>query len=211
MRRSFTFLSCAAVLLATTVTIGCAGGSSKLSDPPSPNASAAVVITPSAALLMPGQTIDATQKSGGSFSPSAWNVNNVAGGSAATGTITASGLYTAPATSAPSSVQITLASPSTQSPTAQISFFKSSSFKPGTVTGTGNSLVALYTFSAPQGATVQVKFGTTTNYGLTTWAQPALPEGGEIGILVAGMQSHRHISHASDCASFHRRVRYGCR
>jgi arylsulfate sulfotransferase len=86
-------------------------------------------------------------------------------------------------------VQITLTSANTQSATAQISFFNSTNFKPGTVTGTGNPLVALYTFSAPQGATVQVKFGTSTNYGLTTWAQPTLPEGGDVGILVAGMRA----------------------
>jgi hypothetical protein len=77
----------------------------------------------------------------------------------------------------------------TQSTPVQISFFQPDDVQPGTVSGSNNPLVALYDFKAPQGATVQIQFGTTTNYGLTTWAQPAPEGGGDVGILVAGMRA----------------------
>jgi len=184
---SFGILPFATALLA----VGCGGGSSILSDPQAP-ATSTVVVTPSVALLMPGQTLQfSASESGASISAGSWMVNNVAGGSPATGTITSSGLYTAPATSTPTSVQITAAdaSQTTQSAPAQISFFNSTNFKAGNVADTANPLVALYTFTAPQGSTVQVKFGTTTTYGLTTWTQAAPSGGGDVGIQIAGMRA----------------------
>jgi hypothetical protein len=58
------------------------------------------------------------------------------------------------------------------------------------VTSSNNPQVAQYNFTAPQGASVQVQFGTTTNYGLTTWAQEAPVTGGTVSILVAGMRAN---------------------
>src|SRR6202040_3647004 len=101
------------------------------------------------ALLMPGQTLQfSASQSGASISPQSWMVNNAVGGSAATGTINASGLYIAPTTGAPASGQITAAATSQAAPSApaQISFFNATNFKAGTVAGTANPLVALYTF-----------------------------------------------------------------
>ncbi len=150
------------------------------------------IITPASAVLLPGQTVQfsATETSGSIANP-VWLVNQVAGGTAATGTISSSGLYTAPANSALTSVQISVrdATYKTQSVPAQISIFQANHFQPGAVAGTLNPLVAFYSLEAPQGATVQIQFGTTTNYGLMTWAQPAPEAGGNVGILVAGMRA----------------------
>lgn len=119
-----------------------------------------------------------------------WKVNGVVGGSAASGTITSSGVYTAPLSIPSGSVYITMNDPvsgETTSP-AQVSFFSPKNFAGGTVSSSNHPQVALYTIAAPLGATVQVQFGTSTNYGLTTWAQPA--SGTSTGVLVAGMRAN---------------------
>jgi arylsulfate sulfotransferase len=136
---------------------------------------------------MPGQSAQFST----AISSPVWLVNNVAGGSSSTGTITTSGLYTAPATAGATSVQVTAQNPasSAQSASAQVSFFQPSNFTPGTVSTTNNPLVAQYTFTAPLGASVEIQFGTTTNYGLNTWTQQAPTSGGAVSILVAGMRA----------------------
>ena len=119
-------------------------------------------------------------------------VNGVAGGSATTGSITSSGLYTAPASPSATTVQVTegnLIQGLTSAP-SQVSLFSPDKFTPGTVSSSNNPQVALYNFTAPQGASVQVEFGTSTNYGLTTWAQEAPVGGGNVSILVAGMRAN---------------------
>ncbi len=150
------------------------------------------VIAPTSAVLMPGQALQFTATEFGSpIANPVWLVNQVSGGSAAAGRITASGLYTAPANSAVTSVQVTASDPThkTQSTPAQVSIFQSNNFQPGVVSPSINPLVAVYTLAAPMGATVRVQFGTTTSYGLTTWTQPAPGTGGNVGILVAGMRA----------------------
>jgi len=77
-----------------------------------------------------------------------------------------------------------------QSAPVRVSFFQPDNFQPGSVSVSKNPQVALYAFNTPQGASTQIEFGTTTNYGLTTWAQPAPVGGGEVDILVAGMRAH---------------------
>ena len=57
--------------------------------------SVAVLVTPSTAVLMPSQTQQFTATSG-SLSSFVWSVDGVVGGSPTAGTITATGLYTAP-------------------------------------------------------------------------------------------------------------------
>src|ERR1700685_3057163 len=118
------------------------------------------------------------------------------GGTAATGTISSSGLYTAPKTSLPASAQISLSSSTKKSerlPLAQVTFFQENQLTPGVVTESNNPLVASCNFTAPQGATVEVQFGTTTSYGLNTWAQPAPAGGGKVQILVAGGRGHTKV------------------
>jgi len=150
------------------------------------------MITPSSAVLLPGQTLQfAATANGGPLEDPVWLVNKVAGGAAASGTITTSGLYTAPSGSALTAVQVSVIDLRriTQSSPVQVSIFQPGQFQPGTVSATNNPLVALYTLSAPEGAAVRIQFGAGTSYGLTTWAQQAPEEGGNVGILVAGMRA----------------------
>lgn len=58
----------------------------------------------------------------------------------------------------------------------------------GTVTATANPQVALYTITPPFAGTVTVNFGTTTAYGLKTWAMTTPNGGGPVSIEVAGMR-----------------------
>jgi arylsulfate sulfotransferase len=152
---------------------------------------AELTVSPSSALLVPGQTAQFTAT--GDTAPlqnPVWSVNGVVGGSATTGTI-AGGLYKSPATPLAAPVQITMTEPALKltSPPATVSTFDSTKPVGGTVGPSNNPLVATYIVNAPQGATVQVQFGTTTNYGLTTWAQPAPVAGGVAAVLVAGMRA----------------------
>ena len=57
----------------------------------------------------------------------------------------------------------------------------------GTVGGTDNPQVALYTMTLPFPGSVTVNFGTTTSYGLATWTQSTATDGGQVSIFVAGM------------------------
>ena len=148
-------------------------------------------VTPGAVLLEAGQSAQfVTAGDSGSLVNLMWKVNGVAGGSATTGTIAPSGVYTAPSSIPSGTVSITATntvSNATASP-AQISFFSPKDLS-ATVSSSNNPQVALYSVAAPLGATVQVQFGTTTNYGLTTWAQPAPATGGPTNVLVAGMRA----------------------
>jgi arylsulfate sulfotransferase len=151
-------------------------------------------VTPSAALVEAGQSLQFSVTGGNpSLANSRWRVNGIAGGSPTSGTITASGLYTAPSSTPSGSVLITMASTvsevTTSSSPAQVTVFSPQKFAPGTVSSSNNPQVAAYNIVAPVGATVQIQFGTTTNYGLTTWAQPAPTLGGSTSILVAGMRA----------------------
>lgn len=60
----------------------------------------------------------------------------------------------------------------------------------GTVSGTSNPQVALYTIFPSAAGTVTVNFGTTTAYGLKTWAVPTPIGGGPVVIEVAGMKAN---------------------
>lgn len=154
--------------------------------------SAAPVITPSQAVLQSGQVLQFSASVNGiAVAQPAWQVNGVAGGSAATGTISNDGLFTAPTTlSAPSvSISVSDGAKGTPSMPAIVQFFDPSNFTAGSVAATNNPLVASYSFVAPDGATVRVRFGADTNYGLRTWAQPVPDGGGTVTVLVAGMRA----------------------
>jgi arylsulfate sulfotransferase len=152
-------------------------------------------VTPNAALLEPGQSLQFTATGGNqSAANPAWKVNGVAGGSTTLGTITSSGMYTAPASSATGTVSVTMTNTmldtTTTSTPAQVAFFSAKNLTAGTVSMSNNPQVALYSIAAPAAATVQIQFGTSTNYGLTTWAQPVPTGGGSTGVLVAGMRAN---------------------
>ena len=61
---------------------------------------------------------------------------------------------------------------------------------PGTVSATGNALVAQYTISAPATATAVVQFGTDVNYGYETAPVRVSANGQALNILVAGMKQN---------------------
>jgi hypothetical protein len=165
---------------------GC--NSSSLGDPPAQ----VPVISPASAVLLPGQTVQFSAAANEPVASPIWLINNAQGGSATTGTITSSGLYTAPSGTTATSVQVSVKNLAThmQSAPVTITLFDAKSFQHGIVSPSSViPLVAVYNMSAPQGATVQVQFGTTTNYGLATSLLPAPTPGGVVSTPVAGMRA----------------------
>ena len=140
-------------------------------------------LNPSSALLMPGQTLQFQVYGVGN---PVWMVNGVRGGSAAIGTITSGGLYTAPTTPAQ---QIRVEVEGAVAP-AVVTIFNPAQSDLGVVAGTQNPLVASYTLSAPVGTSVHVQFGPDTSYGFSTSAVQAPANGGEVTVLVAGMRAN---------------------
>jgi arylsulfate sulfotransferase len=57
------------------------------------------------------------------------------------------------------------------------------------VAATANPQVAQYTVYVPQAASVTVRFGLTTDYGLETWTKDTPDGGGVVSIYVAGMRA----------------------
>src|SRR6266852_2204109 len=90
------------LLAASACMLGCGGGGASSAalppPPPPPPASITVTITPSSAPVVLGntQTFNATVTNATDTSVT-WSLNGVAGGSASAGTISATGVYTAPA------------------------------------------------------------------------------------------------------------------
>jgi arylsulfate sulfotransferase len=153
---------------------------------------AVLVIAPSQAVLVGGESLQFTATSNGNYiSPATWMVNGVVGGSSATGRISRDGLYRAPLRIPEQSVSVVAVDTSSgvQSTPVPVQFFNPGNFAPGTVSPTNNPLVALYNFLAPADASVQIQFGPDTSYGLQTWVQPAPYGGGAVNILVAGMRA----------------------
>ncbi len=108
-------LSFLALLAAGACTLGCAGvGAGTVAPPPPPptSPSVSVTVTPSSATVILGnsQTFAATVTNASDTSV-VWSVNGVPGGSAAIGTITSGGVYTAPA-DLPSSASVHVAATS---------------------------------------------------------------------------------------------------
>lgn len=141
-------------------------------------------INPSAVMLVPGQTFQFQIVPNGLAHP-VLLVNGVAGGSPSTGTITPSGLYTAPST-APGQ-PITIGIQGTPS-SAAITVLNPANFASGTVAATQNPLVASYSITAPAASSVQVQFGPDTSYGFST-SSIQTTNGGQITVLVAGMRA----------------------
>lgn len=146
-----------------------------------------VGITPSAALLLPGQSLQfASTWTGAPGSDVIWQVNGKKGGSASTGTISPTGIYTAPPIPPSQPIQVGIQN---DSAVATVTIFNSSQFTAGAITDTQNPLVAQYTISVPNGSLVQVQFGPDTGYGFSTSAVPTPIGGGPVAVLVAGMRA----------------------
>jgi arylsulfate sulfotransferase len=159
------------------------------SPPPIAGQGGSVTISPQYVALAPGQTFQftATVTGGGQTE---WLVSGVQGGNPATGTVSSSGSYTAPASVAQSenvTVTVALASSAQQNyATAVVSIIA-----PAQVTcpfELANPQVARYSLYLPAPGKMSVQFGTTTNYGLNTWQVPTpSANGGEVQLYVAGM------------------------
>jgi len=147
-----------------------------------------ITVSPSSAVLLPGQSIQfaAVSSAGVSATEEPWQVNGVSGGSAATGTITRGGIFTAPSTAPGNPIVISVHGLSGQ---AAVTLFDPANIKPGTVSTTNNTLVAAYAIAVPAAATVFVQFGPDTSYGFSTSPVSAPPGGGTATVLVAGMRA----------------------
>jgi len=161
-------------------------------------------VEPSSVGLAPGGSAQFSAFGTGlSISNVIWSVNGTVGGSAAVGTITPFGVYTAPPGSSAMVVNVQATFPSTnttESATAAI-------IPPGTVSTTQNPLVASYSFNVPEASTVFVQFGPDTNYGLQTSSQNTPSGGGQVNIFVAGMRASstyhmRAVAQLPDGAQF---------
>jgi arylsulfate sulfotransferase len=106
---------------------------------------------------------------------------------ATTGTVSSTGLYTAPSGTQSMTVTVTATTVNmpAHSATATINVVA-----PGAVTPTANVQVANYTIAPAAAGNVSIQFGMTTSYGLTTWTQPVPTGGGPVSILVAGMRGN---------------------
>jgi arylsulfate sulfotransferase len=116
-----------------------------------------------------------------------WYVNGIAGGNSSIGTISSTGLYTAPIITSPLSLEVTASAAS--SPHYTTTAVPLYVIPPGVVATTNNGMVASYTINLPAGATVSAQFGTTPSYGLNTWSLPAPTGGGSTQLLIAGMMA----------------------
>jgi uncharacterized protein (DUF1800 family) len=172
---------------------GCAGiGSTKSSGPTNPNQppaqQAALTLTPSTAAVRGGATQTFTAKTSDSSTPTlTWAVNGTAGGSAATGTISTAGVYTAPqfppttnlvtvtATETTDSNATASSAVTLENPTPQISSVTPSSIPVGnftlTINGSNFATGATLMFGTTALTTTRVSATQLTATGTATSAQ----------------------------------------
>lgn len=157
--------------------------------PPTAGQGGSITISPQYVALAPGQTVQFTATVTGS-GQTQWSVNGLAQGNAVTGTISASGSYTAPA-SVPQSENVTVTVALAGSAQQNYAAAVVSIIAPAQVTcpfQLGNPQVARYALYLPAPGKMSVDFGTTTSYGLSTWQVPTpSPDGGQTQTYVAGM------------------------
>ena len=158
--------------------------------PPSSGQRGSVTITPQYVALAPGQKFQftATVSGGGNLE---WLVNGTATGGTTSGTIDASGNYTAPA-NLTQSENVTV--------TAALSFSAAKLRHCGGGDCLARPCLLSRIYGQPAGCGLfdlstrtrkgAVQFGKSTNYGLNTWqvATPS-PNGGQVQIYVAGMRA----------------------
>jgi arylsulfate sulfotransferase len=162
--------------------------------PPAAGQNGSVTIDPQYAAVEPGGSIHFQGVSSDGVQLQ-WQVNGVAGGGAATGTVDNSGNYTAPA-SLPLSENVTVTAALASSPQQNYATAVVSVINPGTVSATANPQVAVYSIYLPAPGRASIEFGKTTDYGLNSWqvATPS-PNGGQVKVYVGGMtgQSLYHM------------------
>lgn len=154
--------------------------------PPIATQGGTVTISPRYAALGQGATQQFLARGAGKTDVE-WRVNGILGGNSAVGTVDQNGKYTTPTTlTQAQNVTVTVDVPGS----ATTSFANSvvSLIPQGVLTDTLNPQVVLYSIYLPAPGTVQIVFGPTASYGLTTWTQSTpSPNGGMVTIEVAGM------------------------
>ena len=157
---------------------GCNGGSPQPAPTPPTPPAPTVSVTPRNSAIATGQTLQFAVATTGSSSVN-WT--------ASAGTVSSTGLFTAPSTGPSTTITVTAtnAQSSSVSSTATVNVVA-----PGQVTATANAQVASYTIAPAAAANVSVQFGPDTNYGLNTWTQPAPSAGGAVSLFVAGMRAN---------------------
>jgi arylsulfate sulfotransferase len=148
-------------------------------------------VTPGLAAIAPEQSLQftatVTYNSNGVAATPMQNSNiDAVRWSASVGSIDASGNYTAPPGMQSTTAVVTATSKEDRS---KSSYALVHVVAPGVITNTANPQVASYSLSPGAPANVSVQFGSDTNYGLATWAQPSA-QGGAVNLLVAGMKAN---------------------
>jgi arylsulfate sulfotransferase len=180
---------CFSFLCLSLLILGCGGGQSQqqLAAPPTPPVSITVTVSPSIAAMNTGQSTQFMAVVTGDNSGVSWAVNGVAGGNSTLGIIDQTGNFTAPSATQSSKAAITATSKRDTSSSASATALI---VAPATVAATANPQVALLAISPPDDSNVSVQFGTDTNYGLSTWTQPATETSGPVSLFVAGMRAN---------------------
>ena len=169
-------------------TTACSSSGTSSTPPPPPPPDVTISISPLTAAIATGQSTPLQVDLSGDTAVT-WTVNGVANGDDTVGTITTSGLqgtYAAPPGPAGLVATITATSvaDTTKSATATVYVVP-----PGTLTATGNTLVAAYSITPPADANLFVQFGTDTTYGRATSTQSTPQGGGAVSTFVAGMRA----------------------
>ena len=149
-----------------------------------PPVTATLTLGPNSVAVALAQTTQFTATTNLTASELAWQVNGVVGGSSAVGTISSTGLYTAPGSGNAQTVTVKVSDLKNSAVAASAQVYV---WTPGTVNTTANGQVGAYTLNLPSTGTVAVQFGTDTTYGRSTWQVASPKGGGATTVLVAGM------------------------
>ncbi len=172
------------MLVQALLAFNCGQGQTASIVPPNDLSAITVSVSPGTATVETDQTLQLSDSVTGTDNKDVtWTIFS---SSTDAGTINTSGLYKAPAAGLPAPVRIQAASVANPTKTAEATVWV---LAPGTVSTTNNPLVAQYSMTVPDGASVKVDFGPDTSYGLDTWTQSAPVGGGPVNILVAGMRA----------------------
>src|SRR6185437_12060542 len=161
------FTSCLLIISGCGTSSGGAGGN--------------VTVSPTSAVVAAGQSTQFTATSTDG-KPVQWFVNGLANANPLAGSIDSQGHFTASSNAGGTDVLLMAESGNQSRAVATVHVISA-----GQAVQTQHPLVAQYTIAAPAGGTAFIEFGPTTDYGRSTWKQPAPPNGGNIQLQVAGM------------------------
>jgi arylsulfate sulfotransferase len=175
-------LSCLALSLGLAAVLSGCGSSTTTTAVPPPNPT--ITLAPVTAAVLAGQTTQFTATTNVAASSLLWEVNGIAGGNSTVGTISSSGLYTAPGGAGAQAVTVSVLDTAMAAVMATAQEFVVGA---GAVSATANGQVAAYTINLPSSGTAEVNFGPTTAYIRNTWQVNSPTGGGATTVLVAGM------------------------